>query len=292
MIGMELPDDRTLRELVSRYASIVERFGADIGQRPMVLPNGKFFPDVFSGDFPSVQRLLRRMQGHAGMSDIPIQLGVLDPDAEGEACGTGACGSCAAPNVSPAVAAARLVDLGDGWRINIAPTEARSPVALTAALARALGQVFLLEETSPERPIEEPLEVTVELTTVALGLGTLLLSGSYLYQKSCGGPNVACLTALGVGELSVAFALFAKHAGHSMRGARAELDATQKEQLSEAETWLLSNPHVSQLLATDPLRLVLGDFELSPPKSWMARLFSASPTAPRAPGPSRASTTS
>jgi len=281
MIGMELPDDRTLRELVSRYASIIERFGADIGQRPMVLPNGKFFPDSFSGDFPSVQRLLRRMQQHAGMSDIPIQLGVLDPDAEGEACGSGACGSCAAPNVSPEIAAARLMDLGDGWRINIAPAEARSPVALTAALARALGQVFLLEETSAERPIEAPLEVTVELTTVALGLGTLLLSGSYLYQKSCGGPNVACLTALGVGELSVVFALFAKHAGHSLRSARAELDATQKEQLSEAETWLLSNPHVSRLLATDPLRLALGDFELSAPKSWLGRLLSSSSPAPR-----------
>jgi len=279
---MELPDDRTLRELVSRYASIVERFGADIGQRPMVLPNGEFFPDAFSGDFPSVQRLLRRMQEHAGMADIPIQLGVIDPDAEGEACGTGACGSCAAPNVSPEIAAARLVDLGDGWRINIAPAEARSPVALTAALARALGQVFLLEETSAERPIEEPLEVTVELTTVALGLGTLLLSGSYLYQKSCGGPNVACLTALGIAELSVVFALFSKHAGHDLRRARRELDATQREQLSEAATWMLSNPHISQLLANDPLRLVLGDFELSAPKSWVARLFSSSTPTTRA----------
>jgi hypothetical protein len=278
---MELPDDRALRELVQRYASIVERFGADIGQRPMVLPNGQFFPDKFNGDFPSVQRLLRRMQQHAGMSDIPIQLGVVDPEAaEGEACGTGACGSCAAPNVSPEIAAARLVDLGDGWRVNIAPTEVRSPVALTAALARALGHVFLLEETSADRPIEDPLEVTVELTTVALGLGTLLLSGSYLYQKSCGGPNVACLTALGVGELSVAFALFAKHSGHSLRRARAELDATQRDQLSEAETWMLSNPRVNQLLSTDPLRLVLGDFELSAPKSWVARLFSGlSPSA-------------
>jgi hypothetical protein len=222
------------------------------------------------------------MQEHAGMSDIPIQIGVIDPDAgKDEACGSGGCGSCAAPNVSPEVAASRLVDLGDGWRINIAPGEAQSPVALTAALARALGQVFLLEETGPERPIEEPLEVTVELTTVALGLGTLLLAGSYLYSKSCGGPNVACLTALGVGELSVAFALFTKHAGHSLRRARAELDATQRDQLSEAETWLLSNPRVSQLLASDPLRLVLGDFELSESKSWMARVFSSLSTSGR-----------
>jgi hypothetical protein len=149
----------------------------------MVLPNGAFFPDAFHGDLPSVTRLLRRMQGHAGLSDIPVDVGVFDPDSEAEACGSGACGSCAAPNVSPEVAASRLVDLGEGWRVNVAPAELRSPVALTAALARALGHVFLLEETGPSRPIEEPLEVSVELTTVALGLGTLLLSGSYLYQK-------------------------------------------------------------------------------------------------------------
>lgn len=271
---MDFPDDRALRELVQRYASIIERFGGDIGQRPMVLPNGEFFPDTFTGDLNSVGRLLRRMQSHAGMSDIPIQIGVARPDdAEDASCGSGACGSCAAPSVPREVSAARLLDLGDGWRINIAPAEAQSPVALTAALARALGHVFLLEETSAERPIEEPLEVTVELTTVALGLGTLLLAGSYLYQKSCGGPNVACLTALGVGELSVAFALFAKHNGHRLRKARAELDATQREQLSEAETWLASNPRVSQLLASDPLRLVLGDFELSEPKSWLGRVL-------------------
>jgi hypothetical protein len=272
---MDFPDERSLRELVQRYASIVERFGEDIGQRPMVLPNGHFFPDEFRGDLPSVGRLLQRMQQHAGMSDIPIRVGVVDPDeAAGEACGSGGCGSCAAPSVSPQIAAARLIDLGNEWRINLAPSELHSPVALTAALARALGHVFLLEETSAERPIEEPLEVTVELTSVALGLGTLLLSGSYLYQKSCGGPNVACLTALGVGELSVAFALFSKHAGHSLRRARSELDATQRELLSEAETWVLSNPRVSELLASDPLRLVLGDFELSAPKSWLARVLS------------------
>jgi hypothetical protein len=271
---MDLPDDRMLRELVQRYASLIERFGADVGKRPMVLPNGEFFPDVFRGDLPSVGRLLRRMQLHAGMSDIPIEIGVVDPDAAAEACGSGACGSCATPSVGPQVSLARLVDLGDGWRVNIAPVEAQNPVVLTAALARALGHVFLLEETSAERPIEEPLEVSVELTTVALGLGTLLLSGSYLYQKSCGGPNVACLTALGVGELAVAFTLFAKHQGHSLRRARAELEVTQREQLGEAETWLLSNPRVSQLLASDPLRLVLGDFELSAPKSWAMRLLS------------------
>src|SRR5690348_16914916 len=98
---MELPDDRTLRELVQRYGSIVERFGPDIGQRPMVLPNGAFFPDVFQGDLPSVRRLLRRMQEHAGLSDIPIEVGVLDPEAQGEACGSGGCGSCATPEVSP-----------------------------------------------------------------------------------------------------------------------------------------------------------------------------------------------
>jgi hypothetical protein len=271
---MHFPDDRTLRDLVQRYASLIERFGADIGRRPMVLPSGEFFPDEFRGDLPSVARLLRRMQSHAGLSDVPIQLGVIDPDADADAsCGSGGCGSCATPSAPREVAGARLVDLGDGWRINIAPAEVHNPVVLTAALARALGHVFLLEETSAERPIEEPLEATVELTSVALGLGTLLLAGAHLYQKSCGGPSVACLTTLGVGELSVAFAMFAKHGGHSLRKARGELDPTQRELLAEADTWLASNPRVSQLLSSDPLRLVLGDFELSEAKSWAARLL-------------------
>ncbi len=279
---MDFPDDRTLRELVQRYASIVERFGPDIGKRPMVLPNGRFFPDPFTGDLPSVTRLLRRMQKHAGMTDIPIEIGVIDPEAlAAQACGSGGCGSCAAPGVSPELAAARLVDLGDGWRINIDPAEVRNPVVLTAALARALGHVFLLEESSASRPIEEPLEVSVELTAVALGLGTLLLAGSYLYQKSCGGPSVACLTALGVSELSVVFALFAKSNGYGLRAARAELDATQQAQLAEAETWVLSNPELSRLLGSDPLRLALGDFELSASKSWMARVLGGLLPSPR-----------
>lgn len=270
---MELPDDRTLRELLRRYASLVERFGPDWGTRPLVLPNGKFFPDTFSGDLPSVSRLLRRMQQHAGMSDIPIEVSLLGVDGSSEACGSGGCGSCAAPSVSPEVAAARLVDLGDGWRITVDPSEVHSPVVLTAALARELGHVFLLEESSAARPIEEPLEVTVELTAVGLGLGTLLLAGSYLYQKSCGGPSVAHLTALGVSELSIAFCMFAKMGGHGLRQARAELGATQRAALDEADTWLASNPEVSRLLSSDPLRLVLGDFELSPPKSWVARVL-------------------
>jgi hypothetical protein len=59
-----------------------------------------------------------------------------------------------------------------------------------------------------------------------------------------------------------------------LRAARSELGATQQDQLSEAEAWVLSNPAVTRLLAQDPLRLVLGDFELSAPKSWMARVLS------------------
>ncbi len=60
-----------------------------------------------------------------------------------------------------------------------------------------------------------------------------------------------------------------------------ELDATQQAQLSEAETWMLSNPQVSRLLASDPLRLVLGDFELSSPSRGRQRLLSGVLPAPR-----------
>jgi hypothetical protein len=278
---MDLPEDRALAELVQRYAGLIERFGSDIGRRPLVLPNSQFFPDVFTGDQGSVARLLRRMQLHAGMSDVPIAVGLDVSDGEAQACGSGGCGSCAVP-VAESGSGARLLDLGDEWRIELTPDGARHPVALTAGLARLLGCVFLLEESSAERPIDEPVDVTAELTAVALGLGSLLLAGSYVYQKSCGGPSVARLTLLSVGELAALLAMFASSQQHSLRVARSELDATQREALVEAETWLLSNPRVAKLLVTDPLRLALGDFELSAPKSWLARMFSQLSPAARA----------
>src|SRR5688572_20490999 len=98
MGSMELPPEPVQRAILERYARLLARFGGEIGKRPMVLPNGEFFPDQFEGDARSVRRLIKRMQVHAGMEDIPIRARLLGTESDGqEQAGSCKSGACAMP---------------------------------------------------------------------------------------------------------------------------------------------------------------------------------------------------
>jgi hypothetical protein len=277
---MELPDLASRAELLRRYARLLENFGSEIGQRPLVRQNGDFFPDVFDKDEASVARLLRRLQAHAGLEDIPIQVRLLSLAASDQASGSGgSCGSgaCAPAKVGAAPEAARLEEREDGWVLNVFDAELHHPVALTCTLARSLARVFLHETQSETAVVEAPVDVSVDLACVALGLGTLVLEGSYVYAKSCGGPSVTQLTTLSVGELAVACSLFIAAGGHSARRALGELGTTQRALLAEANEWAASNPRLIRLLESDPGQLASSAPQLSDTKPWLLRLFDRSP---------------
>lgn len=279
---MELPDLASRAELVRRYAHLLQHFGSEIGERPLVRQNGSFFPDPFHGDEASVGRLVRRLQAHAGLSDIPLQVRVVSLDdlgAGGANGGSGGCGSgaCAPAQVGTDAAAVRLVESEAGWVLNVFDAELRHPVALTCTLARALARVFLLETESPTSPVEAPIEASVDLACVALGLGTLVLEGSYIYAKSCGGPSVSQLTSLSVAELAVACSLFIAVGGHSGRRALAELGTTQRALLSEANDWAASNASIIEQLATAPGQLASTAPALTDTRPWLLRVFDRKP---------------
>jgi hypothetical protein len=277
---MELPDIPSRAELVRRYARLLWHFGSEIGERPLVRQNGQFFPDVFEKDEPSVARLVRRLQSHAGLDDIPIQvrlssLAPAEPTSGEEqgSCGSSACGSGACAPAPDKANAARLEEHSDGWVLNVFDAELHHPVALTCTLARSLARLFLAETESPSAPVEAPFDVSIDLACVALGLGTLVLEGSYIYAKSCGGPSVTQLTRLSAGELAVACALFIARGRHSGRGALAELGTTQRALLAEANEWAASNPRIIAQLADDPGQLASVAPELSDTRPWLLRLF-------------------
>lgn len=274
---MELPDIAARAELVRRYAHLLWHFGSEIGERPLVRQNGEFFPDVFEKDEASVARLVRRLQVHAGLDDIPVQvrLSSLAPaEEQAGACGSGGCGASACAPAPGDAKAARLEERSDGWVLNVFDAELHHPVALTCTLARSLARLFLAETESPSAPVEAPYDVSVDLACVALGLGTLVLEGSYIYAKSCGGPSVTQLTRLSAGELAVACALFIARGGHSGRRALGELGTTQRALLAEANEWAASNPRIIAQLASDPGQLASGAPELSDTRPWLLRLFS------------------
>jgi hypothetical protein len=285
---MELPPSSVVRAVVQRYARLQIQLKEELGDRPLVLPDGEFFPDTFRPDHRSVKKLVLRMRRHAGMADIPVNPRLVDPERPPEPGGCGCSAADQACNSTPAKAGGgdsctcaadsagefcRLVDEGDAWRLQIPEPEMLNPTVLTARVARDLGQVFLLETREEGQAVDQPLAVTAELTAVALGFGVLLLQGSYIYSNSCGGPRVGRVTTLGAGELAIATALFVHLGRHSPRRARDKLDTTQRALFSEATTWAKSNQSLLTRLQQAPEQLANGKFEITEAKPWLARLW-------------------
>jgi len=273
--AMQLPPPEVIGAIVQRYARLVLRFGDELGERPLVLPNNEFFPDEFRSNERALKRLVKRMQRHADMTDIPVETRLVE-----EGGGSGEPGGCSSgPSCScgedghPNEPLERLVDQGDGWVIQIPEAETKHAVVLTTNVARSLGYVFLMETRAEGETIDPPIDVTADLAAVGLGFGVLLLEGSYIYQKSCRGPSIGRVTKLGTGELSIATALFVARGGHSARAARKELGATQRSLFSEAEAWADTNRELVELLRHQPSELARGDFQMTEPEPWLMRLI-------------------
>jgi hypothetical protein len=275
---MQLPPVQVTRAVIQRYARIIERYDAELGVRPAVLPTAEFFPDRFEQDQTSLERLVRRMQEHAGMGDIPLTVTVVPRGAERAALSSCSSGACSVPSTAGS-GVPRLVDEDGHWRLQIPEAELSHPIALTTNLARSLAFVFLVETQEDGEILEPPVDVTADLVAVALGFGVLLLQGSHIYAKSCSGPSIASVTKVSLGELAVAFALFAARGGHSTRGAMRELEATQRAVLDEAHALIQSNRGLLTRLERDPASVALSKFELGEARSWLSRLFTRRPAA-------------
>ncbi len=273
---MQLPPLQVTRAVIQRYARIVERYDAELGVRPVVLPTAAFFPDRFEQDQASVDRLLRRMQEHAGMSDIPMSITLVPRGAERAAASSCSSGACSVPSTAGS-GVPRLVDEDGHWRLQIPEAELGHSVALTTNLARSLAFVFLVETQEDGEILEPPVDVTADLVAVALGFGALMLQGSHIYAKSCSGPSIASVTKVSVGELAIAFALFTSRGNHSMRAAMRPLEATQRALLNEAHALVQSNRQLLARLDKDPGSIAHGKFELGESRGWLSRLFTRRP---------------
>jgi len=264
---MELPNSEVRHGLVAAYAEVVERLDLMSTERALVLPNGEFFPDVFTGDEASVQRMLDRLLEHAGLADMALVARFWGEPAG--SCGTGACGSCGPTQAEPeSEPVQRLVDAGEHWQVNVLPNEVSSPVALGSGLCQAIALAVLREADAPPRM---PLNLAVDVTAIALGYGVLLLEGSHIYRKSCGGPSIARTTALGPTEVALVLALSAAVSEQTLSKVSKHLSATQQEAFAEATAWADSNPAVVRSLRADPARVARGEFQLRETSSWLGR---------------------
>jgi hypothetical protein len=280
-------DDSTLRALAQRYAGLVDELELEQGEPLLVLPNAEFFPDRFTGDAASVARLAARMQGYAGLESFEIETRVVGdaPVASGGGCGTGACG---APGCGPGETdgsdGPRVEKTERGYLFRVPSAELGHPIVLTARIATSLGAVSLVER-HPHGKTTAFDGAQAELAATALGFGVLLLEASYLYSKSCGGPNVQRGTALPTDELAGLFALFLAREEHAPKAALAELGTTQRAAVRDACALVGECPGLVAHLKKDPERVARGDFSLHDGGSFLSKLFGRSK---RSRSPSRA----
>src|SRR6188474_156417 len=123
---MDLPAEPRLRWLLRRSATLLG-LGAE-PVRGLVQPNGDYFPDAFDGSPRALTALLARIQHHAGLSHLPVELAVMSPNPEaqssGGGCSSGACGG--AGKLDLRTDRLTLRDDG-GYRVTIAAAEVRHP---------------------------------------------------------------------------------------------------------------------------------------------------------------------
>ncbi len=273
---MDLSED-ALRSIVAHLAHLRSEYGEVLADAELIEPNGEYFPDEFKLEPDSIERLLQRMLTYAPLSeDLDVALGFVEPEGDKQAgggCGSGACGTGGG---SVALTRGGAVETEDGYGVIVSTADVGDPVVLTSVMARAIGRIVLHEaDEEIDARNEGPLS---ELTAVACGFGILLLSGSSIYKKGCGGMRRHQATHLGVEELAFALALFVRASEAKPGIVRRHLEVTQKEAFDAALDWVDGHPNLLATFKERPETLADGVFEIEEKKGLLSRLFSRKST--------------
>jgi hypothetical protein len=265
---MDLPAEPQLRWLLRHTATLLE-LGAE-PVRGLVLPSGEFFPDLFDGSPKSVAALMTRIQEHAGLANLKVDLTIVTPEGEAQtvSCSSGACGGPGKLDVR----LDRVARRDDGaYTVTIAAGEIKSPVVLTTSMVRAVSSMFLTELDGYEGVLASDREPFTDLAGVLLGFGVLLANGSYIYMKGCSGVSVHSATKMKVDEITVALGVFCRLFDVPERAAAKHLEVTPAEHFDEGYAWASSNASVVKMLRSNPATIHEDRFSLSPSRSWLAR---------------------
>jgi hypothetical protein len=262
---MDLPDEDTIRWIVTNFARIQSAVGEAVASPPLIQPDSTFFPDEFAVDLPSLRRLLSRMVGYAPVR-TGVALDVVVSDGAGEPSESAGCGACDCDtNATPAGRSGRVDEQSDGYVVWIRAGDARRAESLTSAFARAIGSMVLREASI------DPDDRISEIAAVACGFGVLLANGAAVWGKSCGGLRVIRSTALTVEELAVAVALFRALHGVRAGDVRRSFGATQRSAFDKAYEWVASNPMIVESLRNRPEVLEAGVMEIEPVRGMIGR---------------------
>jgi hypothetical protein len=267
---MDLPAEPQLRWILAHTATLLE-LGAE-PVRGLILPTGEFFPDRFDGTPGSVAALMARIQDHAGLSDLAVELTLVTPEGEAQtvSCSSGACGGTGKIDTR----LDRVSRRADGsYNVTLSTGEVRSPVVLTTTLVRAVATMFMSEADAFAGVLDADREPLTDLAAVLLGFGVLMANGSYIYMKGCSGVQVHAATKMPVDEVTLALGIFCRLYDVPERAASKHLELTPSEHFDEAYAWASSNHAVMKMLRKSPGAVRAGEYTLQPARSWLARVL-------------------
>ncbi|KYF56041.1 hypothetical protein BE08_43585 [Sorangium cellulosum] len=277
---MDLPDEPQIRWIFRTTAALLQHGAEPV--RGLVQPTAEFFPDPYDGSPRTVAALMVRVQEHAGLQDLPVDVAVVTPEGQAStvSCSSGACGGVALDTKLERVA--RRDD--GGYRVAISAGELRNPTVLTTAFVRAVSFMFLSEADAFDALAPTDREPAVDLAAVLLGFGVLVTNGSYLYAKGCGGVQVHSATKMPVDELALALAVYCRLHEVPDRVAARHLDVTPRAHFDESAVWASSNVALVRMLRAAPDRIAADDYAIGEARSWLARALGlgkrrAAPTA-------------
>lgn len=266
---MDLPAEPQIRWILRTTAALLE-LGAE-PVRGLIQPTAEFFPDRFDGTPKAVAALMTRVQEHAGLADLAVELAVVTPEGEAQkvgGCSSGACGDALAAGAK----LERAARIGDGaYRVAIGAGEVRHPIALTTAFVRAASFMFLSEADAWDALLPRDREPAVDLAAVLLGFGVLAANGSYIYAKGCGGVQVQSATRMPVDEVALALGVYCQLHQVPGRVAARHLEVTPRAHFEESAAWASSNAATVRMLREAPDRIAADEYAIGESRSWLAR---------------------
>jgi hypothetical protein len=265
---MDLPAEPQIRWILRTTAALLDHGAEPV--RGLIQPAAEHFPDRFDGSPQAAAAVLGRVQEHAGLGDLEVELAIVTPEGEARAvgCSSGACG--AGPALEGKLQ--RAARVGEGaYRVAIGASEIQHPVVLTTAFVRAVSFMFMTEADAWSAVLPPDREAAIDVAAILLGFGVLEANGAYIYAKGCGGVQVHSATRMPVDEIALALAIYCRLHQVPDRVAERHLAVTPRAHFEESAVWASSNAALIRMLRADPARIASDDYAIGEARSWLAR---------------------
>lgn len=238
------PDEETRRWLAQSLQAVIAQLGA-----PALRP--QWFTDTPARgiktpkDLDGLFDFICAAQEQVGQSDLEFTLIDLQPGQPPVPHGFNPLGDATGHLLHSFARAQEIV-------LVVAPQLFRVPSLLLGHVARELGRLGLWQQPTTPAVAELDSEAAAELAGIALGMGTWVANGAYMFNNACcgGGCGIdlgSVRAALSMPEAVYALGLDAQRKGLGRRQAGKILESTQAAALKAS--WDACAPHIPALPA-------------------------------------------